>query len=1002
MRDRPGNWFYDSHSCTESEECLPLFHVSVEIKRNEETTMSEMTANASETQVRIHGYCTIRVDRNEDGEPVDWTYVSVNRELAQIEGKSPDALVGHSFREVFPHGDRKWLDICSGAAYEGKTASLDDISEERGVYMHIEVYPTDRTGYCAVVIHDITEDVSTRLRELEEKERLVKAYEEERVQNERIRHCAKAVGIVYPLVIGMNYLENTYSMLEYDNFYNKSAAYSGTVDELVEVGSSTIPDPDAAEAFRSLFGRESAIRAFRSGKRDLVLRHPQNGDDGRIHYMDTHVICTECSDERITAISMSRCIDAEAERERALEQAAERAEVIRALSAIYTNIAVTDLRTHRYEVIQTDPYMMKVTGGCPRGDFDSDMEAVIAHHIHPDDADLVRGFVDLSKVADRLGSETTIMTEYRTIRGRWFESRFIVKECDENGRAVSAVFASRDITPEKMKELHYRAQIEDQLMIFSTLARNFRNVYFVDLVREKAKILKLEAGYEELRSESREGEFPFGTVLAYWLDNVVCPEDRDELERIFTVRNVRKRLSEENEFTGNYRSTANGEIHSYQYSVSRADEDGTKAVLGFQNIDDIVREQMAEEIRRRETEEAYREKLRTAAEEAERANNAKTEFLLRMSHDIRTPLNGIRGMLDIADHYDGDISKQRECRGKIRESSDILLELINEVLDMSKLESGEVVLESVPFDMQNISSEVFTVIEKQAQEQDIAIIEDCRIDHMRLVGSPVHYRRLLLNILGNAVKYNRPHGSVWVTCREVSFDGRTAVLETVIRDNGIGMSESFKKHLFEPFHQENAAVRTKYGGTGLGLSIAKSLTEKMGGTIECESEKDKGTTFTIRVPFTVDFSEHGDVEEDNDDDVSIAGETVILAEDNDLNLEIARFILSEAGAVIITAHNGEEAVRAFSESRTGKTAAILMDLMMPVMDGYEATRIIRSMEREDAASVPIIAMTANAFVEDRIATKKAGMNAHIAKPLDARKVIRTIAEEIALSRSGRK
>ncbi len=964
--------------------------------------MPEMIENASETQSRIHGYCTIRVDRNEDGEPVDWTYVSVNRELAQIEGKTPEALVGHSFCEVFPHGDRKWLDICFEAAYKGKSASLDDISRERGVYMHIEVYPTDRTGYCAVVIHDITEDVSTRLRELEEKERLVKAYEEEKVQNERIRHCAKAVGIVYPLVIGMDYLENTYSMLEYDNFYNKSASYSGTVDELVEVGASTIPDPEAAEAFRSLFCRESAIRAFLSGKRDLALRHPQNGDDGRIHYMDTHVICTECSDERITAISMARCIDAEAGRERALEQAAERSDVIRALSTIYTSISLTDLRTHCYEVIQTDPEMREVIGDCSRGDFDSIMEEVLCHHIHPDDRAMVREFVDLSTVADRLGSETTIRTEYRTVKGKWFESRFIVKECDENGRALSAVFAARDITPEKMKELHYRKQIEEQLMIFSTLACNFRNVYFVDLVKETAKILKLEAGYEELRNVSKEDEFHFDTVVQYWLDNVVFSEDRDELKRIFTVRNIRKRLSEENEFTGNYRSAANGEMHSYRYSVRCADEDGTKVVLGFQNIDDIVRVQMEEEKRRSETERVNREKLRAAAEEAERANKAKTEFLLRMSHDIRTPLNGIRGMLDIADHYDGDISKQRECRGKIRESSDILLELINEVLDMSKLESGEVVLESVPFDMKIISSEVFTVIEKQAQEQDIAIIEDCRIDHMRLVGSPVHYRRLLLNILGNAIKYNRPHGSVWVTCREVSFDGRTAVLETVIRDNGIGMSESFKKHLFEPFHQENAAVRTKYGGTGLGLSIAKSLTEKMGGTIECESEKGKGTTFTINVPFTVDFSDERDVVEDKDDAVSIAGETVILAEDNDLNLEIARFILSEAGAEIITAQNGEEAVRAFSESQKGKIGAILMDLMMPVMDGYEATRIIRSMEREDASSVPIIAMTANAFVEDRIATKKAGMNAHITKPLDERKVIRTIADEIAISRSGRK
>jgi two-component system, sensor histidine kinase len=479
---------------------------------------------------------------------------------------------------------------------------------------------------------------------------------------------------------------------------------------------------------------------------------------------------------------------------------------------------------------------------------------------------------------------------------------------------------------------------------------------------------------------------------------VVCPDDRAELSKVFTLENVRKRLAIENEFTGNYRSIADGETHYYQYSVNRANESGTKAILGYQNIDDIIRTQLEEEKKRRKLEQAYQEKLRTAADVADRANKAKTEFLLRMSHDIRTPLNGIRGMLDIADHYDTDIEKLRECRGKIRESSNILLELINEVLDMSKLESGEVILERVPFDLANISSEIFTVIGRMAEEQSIEIIEDCNIQHTRLIGSPIHFKRLVLNILSNAVKYNRPHGKVYVTCSEVPSGGKTTTLEIVIRDTGIGMSEEFQKHIFEPFRQENASVRTKYGGTGLGLSIAKSLAEKMNGTIAFESKKNVGTTFTVQVPFEVDFSEHIEVVQDGEEDVSIAGETIILAEDNDLNLEIAQFMIGESGANVIVAHNGEEAVNAFAASKPGEISAILMDLMMPVMDGYEATGKIRAMSREDAGIIPIIAMTANAFVEDRIATKKAGMNAHIAKPLNAKKMIRIIAEQVKKAR----
>ncbi len=512
------------------------------------------------------------------------------------------------------------------------------------------------------------------------------------------------------------------------------------------------------------------------------------------------------------------------------------------------------------------------------------------------------------------------------------------------------------------------------------------------------KILKLEATYVNLQHENIGDEFPFDIILENWINNVVCPEDRPEIVKIFTVENVKKRLAAENEFTGNYRSIAGGQTHYFQYSISKASEDGTKAILGFQSIDNIIQVQLEEERKRREIEQAYQEKLKAVAEDAEKANKTKTEFLLRMSHDIRTPLNGIIGMLDIAEYYGNDLEKVRECRAKVRESSKILLELINEVLDMSKLESGEVVLERVPFNLAKMSSDVFMVVEKMAEEQGIEIIEDCNIQHSKLIGSPMHFKRLLLNILSNAIKYNRPHGKIYVTCREVAFNGKEVLLDTIIRDTGIGMSEEFLEHLFEPFQQENAAVRTKYGGTGLGLPIAKNLAEKMGGTIACESQKNVGTTFTIQIPFEVDFAEHVDIVQDSDDVASIDGETIILAEDNDINLEIAQFMLSEAGANIIVARNGEEAVTAFAESKPGEVSAILMDLMMPVMDGYEATDRIRNMDREDAKTIPIIAMTANAFVEDRIATKKAGMNAHITKPLEPKTVIRTIAKQVKLTK----
>ena len=680
------------------------------------------------------------------------------------------------------------------------------------------------------------------------------------------------------------------------------------------------------------------------------------------------------------------------------QDAAEHAAVINALSTIYKTIMEADLLTHDFKIIQTNSPMKTVVGGKDEGNFDEVMEDVLKFYMQPEDIDRMREFVDLSTVSARLGSDTTLVTEYKAPYGKWFESRFIAKKRDEAGNVISAIYAARDITAEKEKELHYREQLQEQLMISNTLAHNFKNVYLVDLNKETVKILKLDTSYVDVQHEGIGREFPFDVILGNWLENVVAPEDREETSKIFTVESFRKRLAVENEFTGNYRSIFNNETHYYQYIVGRVNDEGTKAILGYQNTDDIVRAQLEGEKKRREMELAYQEMLKAAAEEADKANRTKTEFLLRMSHDIRTPLNGIIGMLDIADYYGDNLEKIKECREKVRESSRILLELINEVLDMSKLESGDVVLERVPFDLAKIFSDALAVVEKMAEERGIEIIEDSNMQHTWLVGSPIHFKRLLLNILSNAIKYNRPHGKVYVTSREASFDGKTIVLETVIRDTGIGMSEEFQEHLFEPFQQENASARTKYGGTGLGMSITKTLTEKMGGTISFESKKDVGTTFTVQIPFEVDFSKPVDIVQGDEENVSIAGETILLAEDNDINLEIAQFMLSEAGANVIVARNGEEAVTAFTESKPGEISVILMDLMMPVMDGYEATRFIRNMNREDAKAIPIIAMTANAFVEDRIATKKAGMNAHITKPLEPKTVIRTIADQVSLAK----
>ena len=406
------------------------------------------------------------------------------------------------------------------------------------------------------------------------------------------------------------------------------------------------------------------------------------------------------------------------------------------------------------------------------------------------------------------------------------------------------------------------------------------------------------------------------------------------------------------------------------------------------------RADLAHRKQEQEKDEKYKAELLRAAKKAEAANEAKTEFLQRMSHDIRTPINGICGMIDVADHYAEDMKKQTECRAKIKEASHLLLELINEVLDMSKLESDEVILEEIPFNLNSISEEILGVIEQMATEQNIRILwEEKEVTHWNLIGSPVHVKRTLMNILSNAVKYNKENGYVYISCREIpSKQTAMTTLEFVCRDTGIGMTEAFQKRIFEPFAQEHAGSRTKFAGTGLGMPITKKLVEKMGGTISFESKEGTGTTFVIRIPFRIDTDRKDRTETEEKMETSIQGLHVLLTEDNELNMEIAEFVLQNEGTVVTKAWNGQEAVDIFRKSSPGEFDVILMDIMMPVMNGYEAAKMIRSLDREDAKVIPIIAMTANAFIEDRMRAKEAGMDEHIAKPVDRKLLVKVINE----------
>ena len=466
-------------------------------------------------------------------------------------------------------------------------------------------------------------------------------------------------------------------------------------------------------------------------------------------------------------------------------------------------------------------------------------------------------------------------------------------------------------------------------------------------------------------------------------------EGREKFREFLNFDTLTERLRNTNYVSTEFVSI-NGGWRLSRFIVKSRDTQGNVVDVLY-----VVRDITEEKLR----ELMYQKQLKESMEDAQRANISKTAFLRRMSHDIRTPLNGIVGMIHIAQKHSNDVAKLQECRQKVLQSTDYLQKLINNVLDISKLESGSLMLEYKSFDLVELLSNNMTVVAMSAYENGVRFeggVEANTIRHRYLIGSPVHLSRVLMNLASNAIKYNHFHGTVNVHCEELSDDGNIAVFKFVCSDTGLGMSEEFQKHAFDVFAQEGKQSTTTFSGSGLGLSIVKDIIELMGGMIELESKENVGSTFTVTVPFKIDHSvENNDSQKDScSQSMELSGKRVLLVEDNAINMEIAHAILEEEHLNITEAKNGKEALEIFQNSKLSEYDVIIMDVMMPVMDGLEATKAIRMLEREDAKKIPIIAMTANAFEEDRKACLDAGMDEHIGKPIDIPLLKRTITKAI--------
>ena len=947
--------------------------------------------------------------------------------------------------------------------------------------------------------------------------------------------------------------------------------------------------------------------------------------------------------------------------------------VINALSAEYENVFLIDLEDGTYRILKAMTLSGNALDEKQKRSFDYGevCESFISAYVHPEDREAFAQAISLEhlrlifRVQGELTGSFRILTDGETHYYRYTYYNLA------NINSVLAGFCNIDdvITrhaDEKKrqyeKELAYKAKLEEQLFIVNTLTRSFTNVYLVNLERETLKILKLDEDYKELLKIGKDTEFPFETVRVYWLNTMVCPADRDKVGKVFTAENFKRILAEKSEFTGNYRSIINGEVHHFQYTVNKVDGAGMRAVLGFQNVDEVVAGHVAREKEKRALEEAHlrgerehaevlaalatiystifkadvethnyeiltsiplmkdtaaktgnfddvkekiisvfmapemrdkmrefldlntladrlknvntisaeymtpdgrwlqsrfvvkrrdengavkeilyvardnnaekqrefeqQEQLSHALAAAQQASKAKSTFLNSMSHDIRTPMNAIIGFTALAQTHIDDKEQVQDYLAKISTSSTHLLSLINDILDMSRIESGTVKLEERPVHIPDLLHDLRTMILGLVNAKNLNLYIDTQdVLHEDVITDKLRLNQVLINIVGNAIKFTQPGGDIIIRLLEKPCSMKDyATYEFSVKDNGVGMSKDFLEHIFESFTREHSATVTGIQGSGLGMAITKNIVDMMGGEITAESEEGKGSLFTVtltlrhadapvrtepipallgaralvvddnldtcrsvskmlrdirmrpdwtvsgreaiiraqdaaemkdeykvyiidylmpdmngletvrqirrfiseEIPIIVltaydwaDFEDearaagvtafvskpifmselrrvltHQEVEESIAKETSrhydYSGRHVLLVEDNELNREIATAILEEAGLKVDTAADGTEAVDIMYKADEDEYDLIFMDIQMPKMDGYTATREIRTLDNSRKANIPIVAMTANAFDEDRKKSLEAGMNAHIAKPISIDEIAKVL------------
>ena len=546
-------------------------------------------------------------------------------------------------------------------------------------------------------------------------------------------------------------------------------------------------------------------------------------------------------------------------------------------------------------------------------------------------------------------------------------------------RNVDVILYKEKAIQEQLQKALDEAKLSNE--IIEAIAKSYQYISRIDIAKDWfEEIANRDA---ENMNYKKSGEVFSGNRNV--CKKLVAEEYQEAFLKFTDITTLPVRMKNEETIVMEYQMK-DGNWHKLRFIEKKRDKDGnlTHVLCAIRSISDVKKKE---------------QELLQQVAEARKDAALKSRFLSNMSHDIRIPINGIIGMTELADRYPDNPEIQKKCREKLLESARHLVSMVNDILDMNKLETEQFVENDIPFNLAAVLNRVNTDQQMQAGKKKIDYVVDWKkseMNHMYLMGNPVYIEKLLTVITDNAVKFTKPGGNVSVWCREISEDDERAFYEFGCSDNGIGMSEEFAGHAFEMFSQENKTSRTQYEGTGLGLAIAKKITERLGGTIEIKSKKSCGTTVTMTIPFKtgvqnlMQYTEN--VNTESTEDIPLEGLHALIAEDNELNLEIAKLMLEETGICVECAADGKEAVAKFEESEPGYYDVIFMDIMMPYMNGWDATRKIRTLQRPDADKIPIIAMSANAFAEDIINSHISGMNWHLTKPIDADKLMTALKE----------